>query len=49
MPLFLTKAGNSEILTTSSRYTFRTCLPSAHMAAVPVVQLAQKRELEAWA
>ena len=45
VPLFLMKAGNSEILTTSSRYTFRTCLPSAHMAAVPVVQLAQKREL----
>ena len=45
MPLFLTKAGNSEILTTSSRYTFRTCLPAAHMAAVPIVQLAQRREL----
>jgi branched-chain amino acid transport system substrate-binding protein len=45
VPLFLTKAGNSEILSTSSRFTFRTCLPSAHMAAVPVVQLAQRREI----
>jgi branched-chain amino acid transport system substrate-binding protein len=43
VPLFLTKAGNNEILTTSSRYTFRTCLPSAAMAAVPVVNLAQRR------
>jgi branched-chain amino acid transport system substrate-binding protein len=43
VPLFLTKAGNNEILTSSSRYTFRTCLPSAAMAAVPIVQLAQKR------
>jgi branched-chain amino acid transport system substrate-binding protein len=43
VPLFLTKAGNNEILTTSSRYTFRTCLPSAAMVAVPIVDLAQKR------
>jgi branched-chain amino acid transport system substrate-binding protein len=43
VPLFLTKAGNNEILTTSSRYTFRTCLPAASMVAVSVVQLAQKR------
>jgi branched-chain amino acid transport system substrate-binding protein len=43
VPLFLTKAGNNEILTANSRYTFRTCLPSAAMAAVPVVDLAQKR------
>jgi len=45
VPLFLTKAGNNEILTTSSRYTFRTCLPAAGMVAVSVVQLAQRREL----
>jgi branched-chain amino acid transport system substrate-binding protein len=45
VPLFLTKAGNNEILTTSSRYTFRTCLPSAAMVAGSVVQLAQKRQL----
>jgi branched-chain amino acid transport system substrate-binding protein len=43
VPLFLTKAGNNEILTSSSRYTFRTCLPAAAMVAVPVVQLAQRR------
>jgi branched-chain amino acid transport system substrate-binding protein len=43
VPLFLTKAGNNEILTTSSRYTFRTCLPAAAMVATSVVQLAQRR------
>ena len=43
VPLFLVKAGNNEILTQSSRYTFRTCLPSAAMVAVSVVQLAQRR------
>lgn len=43
VPLFLTKAGNNEILTQSSRYTFRTCLPAAAMVAVSVVQLAQRR------
>ena len=45
VPLFLVKAGNNEILTQSSRYTFRTCLPSAAMVAVSVVQLAQRRGL----
>jgi branched-chain amino acid transport system substrate-binding protein len=45
VPLFLVKAGNNEILTTNSRYTFRTCLPAAAMAAVPIVQLAQRRGL----
>jgi branched-chain amino acid transport system substrate-binding protein len=45
VPLFLTKAGNNEILTTSSRYTFRTCLPAAAMVAQSVVQLAQRREI----
>jgi branched-chain amino acid transport system substrate-binding protein len=45
VPLFLVKAGNNEILTTNSRYTFRTCLPSAAMVAVPIVQLAQRRGL----
>lgn len=43
VPLFLVKAGNNEILTQNSRYTFRTCLPAAAMAAVPIVQLAQRR------
>jgi branched-chain amino acid transport system substrate-binding protein len=45
VPLFLTKAGNNEILTTSSRFTFRTCLPAAAMVAASVVQLAQRREI----
>jgi branched-chain amino acid transport system substrate-binding protein len=45
VPLFLTKAGNNEILTRSSRYTFRTCLPSAAMVATSVVQLAQRRNI----
>ena len=45
VPLFLTKAGNNEILTTSSRYTFRTCLPAAAMVAVSVVQLVQRRDI----
>jgi branched-chain amino acid transport system substrate-binding protein len=45
VPLFLVKSGNDEILTTSSRYTFRTCLPAASMAAVPIVQFAQRRGL----
>jgi branched-chain amino acid transport system substrate-binding protein len=46
VPLFLTKAGNNEILTESSRYTFRTCLPAAAMVAVSVVQLAQRRKIQ---
>jgi branched-chain amino acid transport system substrate-binding protein len=45
VPMFLVKAGANEILTTSSRYTFRTCLPAAEMAAVPIIQLAQRRGL----
>ena len=43
--MFLVKAGNNEILTQSSRYTFRTCLPAAAEVAVPIVQLAQRRGL----
>jgi len=45
VPLFLVKAGNNEILTQQSRYTFRTCLPAAAMVAASVVQLAQRREI----
>jgi branched-chain amino acid transport system substrate-binding protein len=45
VPLFLVKSGNNDVLTQSSRYTFRTCLPSAAMTAVPIVQLAQRRAL----
>ncbi len=43
VPLFLVKSGNNEILTQSSRYTFRTCLPSAAMVAQSIVQLARRR------
>jgi branched-chain amino acid transport system substrate-binding protein len=43
VPLFLVKSGNNDVLTQSSRYTFRTCLPAAAMAAVPIIQLAQRR------
>ena len=45
VPLFLVKSGNNEILTQSSRYTFRTCLPSAAMVAQSVVQFAQRRSI----
>jgi branched-chain amino acid transport system substrate-binding protein len=41
VPLFLVKAGSGEILTQDSRYTFRTCLPSAPMDAVPILQYSQ--------
>lgn len=43
VPLFTVKAGASRILTPDSRYTFRTCLPSAPMTMQPVAQyLAQE-------
>jgi branched-chain amino acid transport system substrate-binding protein len=45
VPLFLIKSGNNDVLTLTSRYTFRTCLPAAAMAAVPIIQLAQRRGL----
>jgi branched-chain amino acid transport system substrate-binding protein len=45
VPLFLIKSGNNDVLTPTSRYTFRTCLPAAAMAAVPIIQLAQRRGL----
>jgi len=41
IPLFLSKAGSSAILTTDSRYTFRTCLPAAAMLAVPWSEYAR--------
>ncbi|HET9288754.1 MAG TPA: ABC transporter substrate-binding protein [Gaiella sp.] len=43
VPLFLVKSGNNDILTPSSRFTFRTCLPAASMVATSVVELAQRR------
>lgn len=44
-PLFLVKAGSEEILTPSSRYTFRTCLPAAPMVAGPIAQYAEEEGL----
>ncbi len=41
VPLFLSKAGSDALLTTASRYTFRTCLPAGPMNAVPWGQYAQ--------
>jgi len=41
VPMLLVKAGAETILTRESRYTFRTCIPSAPMVAGPIVQYAQ--------
>jgi branched-chain amino acid transport system substrate-binding protein len=43
VPLFLVKSGANEILTQSSRYTFRTCLPAAAEVAQPILQYAQQQ------
>ncbi len=40
IPLFLSKAGSDALLTTESRYTFRTCLPAGPMLAEPWAQYA---------
>jgi branched-chain amino acid transport system substrate-binding protein len=45
MPLFLVKAGNEQILTQDSRYTFRTCLPAAPMVAGPIAQFVEQEGL----
>jgi branched-chain amino acid transport system substrate-binding protein len=45
IPYFMSKAGASNILTTSSRYTFRTCLPAAQEIAAAYLQYAQSRGL----
>ncbi len=45
VPLFLVKAGATDILTPNSRFTFRTCLPSAPMVAGPVLQYVQSQGL----
>ena len=44
-PLFMVKGGAAEILTADSRYTFRTCLPSAPMTAQPLAQYIQDQGL----
>jgi len=43
VPLFLLRAGDDTILTSKSRYTFRTCLPPAQEDAPPILELAQAR------
>uniref|UniRef100_UPI0035157BDC ABC transporter substrate-binding protein n=1 Tax=Euzebya sp. TaxID=1971409 RepID=UPI0035157BDC len=45
VPLFMVKGGATDILTADSRYTFRTCLPSAPMTAGPLVQYLQENDL----
>ena len=40
VPTFLVKAGAAEILTSNSRYVFRTCLPAAPMVSEPIAQYA---------
>jgi branched-chain amino acid transport system substrate-binding protein len=45
VPLFLVKAGNEQILTRDSRYTFRTCLPAAPMVAGPIAQFVEEEGL----
>jgi branched-chain amino acid transport system substrate-binding protein len=42
-PLFLVKAGSEKILTQASKYTFRTCLPSAPMVAGPIAQYVKSK------
>jgi branched-chain amino acid transport system substrate-binding protein len=43
VPLFLLRAGDDKILTTQSRYTFRTCLPPAQEDGPPILDVAQER------
>ena len=44
-PMFLVKAGSEAILTQDSRYTFRTCIPSAPMVADPIRQYVEEEGL----
>ena len=43
VPVFLVKSGTEAVFTQDSRYTFRTCLPSAPMVAGPVLQYAEEQ------
>lgn len=45
VPLFMVKAGAAEILSSDSRYTFRTCLPAAPMIAGPIAAYIQDQGL----
>jgi len=46
VPLFPVKSGAEGVLTSDSRYTFRTCLPAAPMTAPPLLQYAQENGFE---
>lgn len=46
VPLFLVKAGSPRILTSDSRYTFRTCLPAAPMNMQPLAEFIEDEGLE---
>ncbi|MEM7335028.1 MAG: ABC transporter substrate-binding protein [Chloroflexota bacterium] len=43
IPYFLVKSGTEAVFTRDSRYTFRTCIPSAPMVAEPVLQYSQEQ------
>lgn len=43
LPIFLVKSGTEAVFSLASRYTFRTCIPSAPMVAEPVLQYAQEQ------
>lgn len=43
VPLFLVKAGSDQILSLSSRMTFRTCLPAAPMNLDPIVEFIEQQ------
>jgi branched-chain amino acid transport system substrate-binding protein len=45
IPLFMDKAGAANILTLTSRYTFRTCLPAAPEVSAAYLDYAQSRGL----
>ena len=43
VPIFMVKSGTEAIFTRDSRYTFRTCIPSAPMVAAPVLQYSKEQ------
>jgi branched-chain amino acid transport system substrate-binding protein len=45
IPFFMSKAGASQILTKSSRYTFRTCLPAAQEISGAYLEYAASQHL----
>jgi branched-chain amino acid transport system substrate-binding protein len=45
VPLMLVKAGSERILTTDTRYVFRTCLPAAPMNLQPIAEYVEAEGL----